>query len=182
MKFNAFVEGQSGSGVGSHDVVCGLVQMKLEGPGNSEGKVLPKDGNKITAGRVQVSNLDNGQQDWPLRIDHEKNGSFNWEPQLLGSDEKNSELCFSYVAIDGIIHSEQSVKNAIEQSLMVGQCEVSTAKEVFLRKISTSEAECEMLHVHKVELGDYKLLIPSKTSDLEMNMPNDGARAKSLCI
>ena len=31
-KFDAFVEGQDGSGVGSHDVVCGLGQIKLEEP------------------------------------------------------------------------------------------------------------------------------------------------------
>ena len=171
--FNAFVEGQVGSGVGSHDEVCGLVQMKLEEPGNSEGKILLK----ITAGGVPESSLDNDDDDWPLGIDHMKDISLNWEPHLLDSGKKNSEVSFSYVASDEILQSKQTVQSAIKPSLRVGQIKISTEKEVFFRKISTSESHSEELHVHKIELGDDKSLTPPKASDLEMKIPIDGENA-----
>ena len=38
-----FVDNQDGSGVGSRDVVFGLVQIKLEDPGYSEGNTLLKE-------------------------------------------------------------------------------------------------------------------------------------------
>ena len=74
---DASVEGQNESGFGSHDVVCGLVQMKLEEPGNSEGKKLPKDENKIIAGRDRDSCLDNVDEDWLLGKDRKKDSSLN---------------------------------------------------------------------------------------------------------
>ena len=100
------VEGQNRSGFGSHDVVCGLVQMKLEEPGNSERKILLKDGNKITAGRVRESCLDNGDKNWLLAIDRKRDSSLNWEPQLLGSDEKNLEANFSRAGSDRILQKK----------------------------------------------------------------------------
>ena len=102
--------------------------------------------------------MDNDDDDWPLGIDHMKDVSFNWEPHLLDSYKKNSEVSFSYVASDGILQSKQTVQSAIKQSLMVGQSKISTEKEVFFRKISTSESDSEGLHVQKIELGDDKSL------------------------
>ena len=162
----AFVEGQDGSGVGSHDVVCGFVQIELDEPGNSEGKKLLQDGNKITAGRVRESCLDNGDEDWPLGIDRKKDSSLNWEPQLLGSNEKNSEMSFSYVASDGMLQSKQTVPSAIEQSLMLRQRNVSFAEELFSRKSSNSESEYGVLHKQKVELRNDKALSLSETIDV----------------
>ena len=121
--------------------------------------------------------MDNGDGDWPLEIDHMKDISINWEPHLLDSNKKNSEVSFSYVASDEILQSEQTVQSAIKQSLMVGQSNISTEKEAFFRKLSTSESDSDELHVHKIELGDDKLLTPPKASDLELKIPIDGENA-----
>ena len=54
VKSDAFIDGQDGSGDGSVDVVCGLVQMKLEEPDrkkkcslNSEAQLLHSDEKKL---------------------------------------------------------------------------------------------------------------------------------------
>ena len=167
---DASVEGQNGSGVGSHDVVCGLVQMKLEEPGNSDENILLKDGNKITARRVRESCLDTGDENWLLGIDRKKDSSLNWEPQLLGSDE---DANFSYAGIDGILQRKQTVQSAIEHSLMLGRSKVSTAEKVFSRS-SNSKMVCELLHIQNLEFGGDILLKPSKASDLEQRISNDG--------
>ena len=164
---DTFVEGQDGSGVGLHDVVLCLVRMKLES--NSEEKILLKDGNKINAGRLRESCLDNGDEYYPLGRDRKKDSSLNWEPQLLGSDEKNRELNFSYVASDGILQSEHTVQSAIELSLMLRQSNVSFAEEVL-----NSGSEYEVLRNQKVELGNEKSVSISEASDLELKLQSDG--------
>ena len=65
--------------------------------------------------------------------ERKKNGSLNLEPQLLHSDEKNLAASFSYAGSDGILQSEQTVQNVIEQSLILRQRNVSFAEEVFSR-------------------------------------------------
>ena len=44
------------------------------------------------------------------KLGHKKNSSFNFEPQLLHSNEKNLEVSFSYDENDGNFWWEQSVK------------------------------------------------------------------------
>ena len=164
--FNAFVEGQDRNGVRLRNVVCSLVQMKLEGPGNSEGKILLKDGNKITAGRVQESRLDNDVKDWPL-----------------GSGRKKKQFVKLGASITPLRREKLgTVQSAFEQSLLLRQSNVSTAKEVFPRKSSTTESDTEVLHVHMLELGDDKSLTPPKASDLALKIPIDGGNASPFDI
>ena len=94
----------------------------------------------------------------------------NSEAQLLHSDEKNLKESFSCAASDRNLQNEQTVRSAIEQSVIVRQSNVSTAEEVYIRKSSKSILECEVLHIQKVEFADDKSLLPSKAPDLELKL------------
>ena len=170
MMTNATVDGQDESAVGSRDVASGLVQMKTEEPDYSEGKTLLERGNEITAGRIQESCLDIGEQNWPLGRERKKNSPLNAEPQLL------------HFASDGILQSEQGVQSAIEQSLMVVQSKVSSAEEVNFGESSNSELECEVLHFQKGKFHDDKFLSLSKASDLHLKFPIVGEVACAFDI
>ena len=138
VKSDAFLDGQDGSGDGSGDVFCGLVQMNLEEP------------------------------------DRKKICSLNSEAQLLPSDEKKLKLSFPYAANDGTAQSNQFERSANEQSLMLGQGSVSTPEEILFREYSTSESDCEVLHIQKGEFGDDKSVSPSREIDLELKLLFDG--------
>ena len=140
VKSEAFINGQDGSGDGSGDVVCGLVQMNLEEP------------------------------------DRKKKCSLNSEAQLLHSDEKKLELSFSYAANDGTPQSNHFERSAVEQSLMLGQGSVFTPEEILFRKYSTSESDCEVLHIQKGEFGDDKSVSLSKENDLGLKIQKDGKK------
>ena len=92
--------------------------------------------------------------------DRKKNSSLISEAQLLHSDEKKLELSFSYAANDGIPQSNQFERSAVEQSLMLGQGSVSTAEEILFRKCSTSESDCELLRIQKIQSGEDKSVSP----------------------
>ena len=79
--------------------------------------------------------------------DRKKNSSLNSEHQLLDSGERKLRVSFSYSESDGILRSKQTVQSVIEHSLMLGQGSVSTAEETLFRKCSTSESDCELLHI-----------------------------------
>ena len=140
VKSEAFINGQDGSGDGSGDVVCGLVQMNLEEP------------------------------------DRKKKCSLNSEAQLLHSDEKKLERSFSYAANDGTPQSNHFERSAVEQSLMLGQGSVFTPEEILFRKYSTSESDCEVLHIQKGEFGDDKSVSLSKENDLGLKIQKDGKK------
>ena len=106
--------------------------------------------------------------------DRKKNSSLNWEAHILHSGERNLEASFSYAENDGILQSEQIVQSAIEHSLMLGQGSVSTTEEILFRKGSTSESDCELLHIQKGQFGDDKSVSPSREIDLELKLQYDG--------
>ena len=137
---DAFINSQVDIGAGLVDVVCGLVQMKLEEP------------------------------------DRKKKCSLNSEAQLLHSDEKKLELSFSYASNDGTPQNNQFERSAVEQSLMLGQGSVSTAEGILFRKYSTSESDCEVLHIQKGEFGDDKSVSLSKEIDLGLKFQKDGKK------
>ena len=97
-----------------------------------------------------------------------KNSSLNLESQLLHSGERNLEAHFPYAECDGIPKSKQTV-----------QSKVSTAEEILFQKCSTSESDCEVLHVQKAEFGDDKSGSPSRESDLGLKFQKDG---KNDCL
>ena len=66
------------------------------------------------------------------------------------------------------------VESAIEWPLMLRQTKISSAE---VRKSSTTESDSEVLHVHKIELGDDKSLTSPRASDLELKIPIDGGNA-----
>ena len=101
----------------------------------------------------------------------------NSEAQLLHSDEKNMKESLSCAASDRNLQNDQTVRSAIEQSLIVRQSKVSTAEEVYIRRSSKSILECEVLHIQNVEFADDKSRLPSKAQDLELKLSNDGENA-----
>ena len=106
--------------------------------------------------------------------DRKKKCSLNSEALLLHTDEKKLKLSFSYAANDGTPQSNQFERSANEQSLMLGQGSVSTPEEISFREYSTSESDCEVLHIQKGEFGDDKSLSPSREIDLELKLLFDG--------
>ena len=128
---------------------------------------MAEKGKEITAGRFRESCSYICEQNWPLGRECKKSGPLNSDPQLLHSSS------------NGILQSEQIVQNAIGQSLMFGQSEVSSAEEVFFGE---SELECEVLHIQKGKLHDDKFLSLPKASDLEFKLPNDGETACAFDI
>ena len=63
---------------------------------------------------------------------------------------------------------------------MLGQRKVSTAEEIFFRKISTSESDCEVMQIQKGEHCNKKLLSPSRKSDLRLKLPSGGGNSCTL--
>ena len=162
-------------------MVIGSVQIKLEESGYSEGKTSLKDANEKTGG-VQESCLDIAENDWQFGVFQKKNSSLNFEPQLLHSDEENLERIFWCAASDRILQSKQIVQSATDQSLMVGPSKVSTADEVFIQERSTSESNCEVLHIHKMVFGDDRPLSSTKARAMELRTPSKGKNACSIDI
>ena len=80
---------------------------------------------------------------------------------------------FSYAANDGTPQSNQFERSAVELSLMLGQGSVSTPEEIFFREYSTSESDCEVLHIQKGEFGDNKSVSLSKKNDLGLKFQKD---------
>ena len=56
---------------------------------------------------------------------------------------------------------------------MVGLNKLLTAEEVFSRKNSKIESDCDVLHINKMDSDDDELLSISKATDLELKLPND---------
>ena len=106
--------------------------------------------------------------------DRKKNISINLEPQLTHSDVKNWKASFFYAESDEIFGSDRIAESAIQWPLMLGQSKISSAEVL---KSSTTESDSEVLHVHKMELGDDKTLTSPRASDLELKIPIDGGNA-----
>ena len=68
-----------------------------------------------------------------------------------------------YAESDGIFGSVKISESAIEWPLMLGQTKISITE---VRKSSTNESDSEVLHVHKIKLGDDKSLTSPRASDV----------------